>query len=140
MTRKRCQDWTACNMGTYIYVNGNASHDRSCKNCSRGTYAGARNLEKCLICNANTFQNTTGHLIAPIALLVNLQNHQHDSTSKQLHDDILDCWYPPKILSLAPGNTTTKGRINTSMYGEHFGTPNSTIILTVVEQYGKRVL
>ena len=51
--------------------------------------------------------------------------------SRKLHDDIADCYYAPRITSLTPDNTTKKGGVNTSLYGEHFGTPNSTIVLKV---------
>ena len=130
ITTSKCQDWTTCGIGTYISLNGNSSHDRTCKNCSQGTFGNSQNKDKCEICHANTFQNLTGKNAC-----TNCPNGKYTKLValqfKSFHDDISDCLYPPKIESLYPDNSTTQGGINTSFYGEYFGASTSTIQLKV---------
>ena len=73
ITTSKCQDWATCGIGTYIAINGNSSHDRTCKNCSQGTFGNSQNKDKCEVCPRGTFSlNTTYCQPCPIGTYGNV--------------------------------------------------------------------
>ena len=85
------------------------------------------NEDSCAICTTNTFQNINGQNACkncPIGKFTKLVGLQAKN------DNASDCWYPPRIISLTPNNST-EWVVSTSFYGEHFGSSSSRLTLKV---------
>ena len=105
----KCQDWATCAMGTYIVFNGNSSHD----------WPHAAIVVQVRF-PAHPIKVSVPY-VKPIPFKVvmgqgHCKNCSYGKYTKVLrlqlqsfHDEIADCFYPPKIVSLYPDNSTTQG-------------------------------